>query len=105
MLYEKMSHGDNLSWCKPYMSDDETCCVIVNSGEIAGCIINGEDVGYILPTTDVAAIAHRLAIAVNADYADYDGWGDLHIALDAMREVGCSECPFRDDCDAMWEYD
>lgn len=100
-----MNSGENLGWCKPYVSDDESCCVIVNNGKIASCTINGEDVGYILPNTDVDAIAHRLAVAVNPDYADYDGWDDLHIAIDAMTEVGCSECPFRDDCDAMWEDD
>lgn len=72
MMYNKMNHGENLGWCKPYVSDDGSCFVIVNSGKIASCIINGEDVGYILPSTDVNAIAHRLAVAVNADYSDWD---------------------------------
>ena len=103
MLYEKMNPGENLSWCRPYVSKDENCFVVVCNGKISGCIINNENVGYILPSTDVAAIAHRLAVAVNPDYAEYNGYSDLEIALDAMTEIGCADCPFRDDCDAMWE--
>lgn len=89
--------GENLGWCKPYVSDDEKFAIAVNEGRVSGMILNGEDCEIDKPT-----LLKRFAQSVNPDYDDYDGWGDLHIALEGdIRERGCAECPWFSICDAM----
>lgn len=93
-------NGENLSWCRPYVSDDGAYALALNEGEIAGMILNGEDIEA--GKLDSAELLRRFAKAVNPDYGDYDGWDDLHIALEGkIRERGCAECPWFDVCDAM----
>ena len=91
--------GGNLSWCKPYFSGDGESAVAINEGEPVGVLIDGADVApreISKPET-----IRRLAQAVNAQYALYSGWDDLHIALEAMHEGDCCECPWFGLCDAM----
>ena len=45
----------------------------------------------------------RLAKELNENYDLYQGWSDTHILLDALREVGCDNCPFKADCEAVNE--
>lgn len=33
-LYETMSENENLSWCRPYVSEDGKKAIVVNEGEI-----------------------------------------------------------------------
>lgn len=44
--YEKMSYGENLSWCKPYISEDERYALAVNEGEIINIQIDGRDIEW-----------------------------------------------------------
>ena len=47
--------------------------------------------------SDLAVLAQN----VNPDYDTFSGYTDAQIALMAMHEIGCSECPFRLECDFM----
>jgi hypothetical protein len=89
---------ENLSWCKPYQSKDEKSWLIELEGKPISIILNGEEI-----ETATDADIKALAQTVNESYADYSGWSDSHIALDAMQERACHECPFFDRCDAMDE--
>lgn len=93
-------NGENLGWCKPYVSADGKYVLAVNEVEVAGMIFNGEDIkADKLGDPD---LLRQFAKAVNPDYDDYDGWGDLHIALEGdIRECGCADCPWFSICDAM----
>ena len=109
--YEKMSYGENMSWCKPYISEDERYALAINEGEIITIQIDGRDIdwddkepiygGYRCSK----ALLQRLARFVNPDYDMYKGYTDTYIILDALEERGCAECPWRDECDAMIEED
>lgn len=93
-------NGENLGWCKPYVSDDGKYAIAVNEGEIAGMIFDGEDIAP--GKLDSADIINKFAKAVNPDFDIYSGWGDLHIALDGdIKECGCANCPWFGICDAM----
>lgn len=93
-------NGENLGWCRPYVSDNGKYAIAVNEGKIAGMILNGEDINP--DKLDAPDIINKFAKAVNPDYGIYSGWGDLHIALDGdVRECGCRNCPWFGICDAM----
>lgn len=97
-LYETMETGENLSWCRPYISRDGSCAMVINEGKIINIMINGKD--FVNPSREqLAALAARL----NPDDADPDADGEelIEILLDDMREVGCADCPYRDECEAM----
>lgn len=100
-IRERMqNNGENLGWCKPYVSDDGKNALAVNEGEVAGMILNGEDIKA--DKLDKGDLLERFARAVNPDYDDYDGWDNLHIALEGnVRECGCANCPWFGICDAM----
>ena len=107
--YEKMSYGENLGWCKPYISEDERYALAINEGKIISIQIDGRLVemderepGHFRYSKD---LLHRLARSVNPDYDEYVGYADTYIILDALEERGCAECPWRDECVAMLEED
>lgn len=103
--YEKMEYGENLGWCRPYTSDDDRTAVAIMEGKIVNIQIDGQDVEWdertILSFSYSADILHRLAQSINPYYDEYSGYDDTKIILDALNERGCSECPWRDECDAM----
>lgn len=97
-LYEKMMSGENLGWCRPYISEDGKDAIAINEGEAVSLMVDGRD----FPASEITPDAIKaLAQKVNTDYALYSGWSDLHIAAEALREVGCADCPWRDICEAM----
>lgn len=96
--YRKLmiDHGGNLGWCAPYVSEDGKNAICVNDGRVCGMILNGVE----LDTNSIDL--NRFARQVNPDYSDYDGWSDLHIALDGdISEASCAVCPWFKVCDAM----
>lgn len=99
--YEKMRDGENLSWCKPYVSKDGKNAVTICECKMDGLMIDGEVIYW--EKADKEEVEKRLAVVVNPNYSspDYDGWDNLSIALDSMVETGCNKCPFNDLCDAM----
>lgn len=101
-LRDSMLESDeNMGWCKPYWNEDRTVAVAVNRGELTGAMIDGRDV----PSMEMHKpdFLEKLARRVNPYYDDYSGWGNLHIALDVMREGPCKECPWFHICAAMDE--
>ena len=94
-MYEKMSHTENLGWCKPYTTSDGRFAVAVCEGDIVSMLIKGVDIDT-TPETIKA-----LAATINEDYSLYRGCSDCDIALDAMTETGCASCPWRDCCECM----
>lgn len=100
-IRERMQEtGESLGWCKPYVSEDGQYALAINEGEVAGMILNGEDIKA--DKLDKADLLERFARVVNPDYDDYSGWDDLHIALEGkVRECGCASCPWFGICDAM----
>ena len=100
--YMREHTDENLSWCKPYTNDDETHFLVMYDG-IAGSIDTPNITAHRYGGSDFEAELEKLAREVNAHYDLYSGWDDTHIALEAMHEVGCWRCPFRDECEAMGE--
>lgn len=97
-------NGENLSWCRPYVSDDGAYAISVTEGEVSGMRLNGDDSvsASLAEPGRRSELLKQFAKAVNPDYGDYDGWDDLHIALEGkIRERGCAECPWFDVCDAV----
>lgn len=74
-LYKKMRDGENLSWCRPYRCDDKY--YVRNEGEIVSIMDNGVD---LVIDKDTLRIVEE---------------------CDEWEEIGCAECPWRDECDAM----
>lgn len=99
-LYETMETGENLSWCRPYISRDGSCAMVINEGEIINIMINGKD--FPNPSYEqIASLASRLSPDdVNPDADDNEL---VEILCDIMREVGCADCPYCDECECMDE--
>lgn len=97
---------ENLSWCKPYRDDSGEYCLIVHDGEAEHLEMPGR-VADRWDGTLTDDLLEDFAQAINPHFEDkewiYKGWSTLHIALDVMHEVGCSECPCNSLCDAMGE--
>ena len=94
-LIDTMHDGENLDFCKPY-TDGKGHWLVEMDGEVIqiGFADGGPD-----EVTDEAI--RDLAKAVNPHYAEYKGWSDAHIAKEAMTETGCTDCPWRDVCEAV----
>lgn len=91
-----IENGQNVSWCKPLKHRTEDILLIVNEGEISGIRINEKDENV------TPEIITELAKKLNESYDEYEGWSDTHILLDAdFEELGCSNCPYFDICEAM----
>lgn len=108
-LIDSMGYNENLSWCRPYISEDGRYAVAINEGEICGMILDGEPVEPVInqdrrwETIYTDEMIERFARSVNPNYDMYKGYDDLHIALERLREVGCCECPFCGECEAVNE--
>lgn len=99
------AHADEcVDWCTPYIADGGYAMAVndVEMNELSGLMIAGEDIDT-CDTREDAEPVKRLAKAVNADYDLYSGWSDTHIAIEAMRKVGCASCPWFKDCAQMDE--
>ena len=92
---------ENMSWCRPYVSDDGRYAVAVNEGEIIEAITpEGHlPVGYLSPLTEDEI--EKLAREIDPEYELYSGWTDTEIILNKLHETGCASCPFFGKCDAM----
>lgn len=98
-----LEHEDeNFSWCKPYVSDDGEYAIVMYSGTPEDIRTPSGDAHRYNGTLNERTL-QEFARAVNPDYDQYHDWTDEHIALDAMHETGCAYCPWRDECEAMYE--
>lgn len=96
--YETMNPGENLGWCRPYASNNKTKAIIINEGNVE--VIIFEKTVHIRPNEKEI---EEFAQLVNPDYEGLSnrGMSNVEIILDVLSEVGCSDCPCRDCCDAM----
>lgn len=90
-----MDEGGNLSWCKPYVSENQRIKFSVNEGAIASLKIDGVEVDA------TAENVKKAAQIANSAYDAYDGWDDTHILVEAASEQDCCDCPWFDVCEAM----
>jgi len=100
--YMESHEDENFSWCKPFTNKDEDCFAIMYDGTIDHVItpeMEAQRYDGSLNDETLEVFARR----VNPDYDLYGGWSDEHIALEVMHEIGCTSCPFKDDCEAMGE--
>lgn len=86
-------NGGNLSWCKPYRNTKENVYLVLNESRVISVSVNGKEVS----TDYIKELAQRLGV-----YNQYEEWDDTYILLeDGWEEMGCSECPWFDRCEAM----
>ena len=100
--YMQEHENDNFSWCKPYANASGDYMLVMCDGELSS-IKSPTFEAFRYDGTLTDDVLERFAREVNPDYDLYSGWSDLHIALEAMHEVGCSSCPWREDCEPMGE--
>ena len=101
--YFEEHQAENFSWCKPYMDKTETYYVVMHDGEMLG-IVTPTTVAYRYDGTLTDDLLERVAKEINPDFDSYSGWDLTHIILEAMNEVGCFHCPFKEDCEPYNEY-
>ena len=100
--YLEAHEDENFSWCKPYANKDEDCFAVMYDGAIERVVspdMEAQRYDGSLNGEAMEAFARR----VNPSYDLRSGWSDEHIALEVMHEIGCFNCPFKDDCEAMDE--
>lgn len=101
--YMREHTTENLSWCACYKNATGDHAMVVNEGKIITIVSpRGEESSSYSKEINAAAL-EQFVREVNPDFDLYEGWGPLHIATDAMKEVGCAHCPWFDMCEAMDE--
>lgn len=97
---------ENLSWCRPYRSENGRVALSCNEGRIQTVSIDGEEIDIDFSRHDQEPLWERACkAALDEDtLGRYDGYSWREIALsDALVECGCANCPWKDTCDAMSE--
>lgn len=108
--YMDRNPEENLSWCRPYRSNNGRVALAVNEGAICGLTIDGEDVDLtgMWRISEQAPLWERVCRASidDADLLDIEArrytWREIAL-MDGLVETGCSNCPYCDTCDAMLE--
>jgi hypothetical protein len=97
-LYEKMRKGENMSWCRPYKTEDSKVWLIEKEGAPEELIIEGVRI-----TKPENKLIETLAYLYNSEYykATKGQIKPEAILIDAMNEWGCAECPDRNVCELM----
>lgn len=97
-LYEKMRNGENMSWCKPYQTEDRKVWLIEKDSTPEELIIEGVRI-----TKPDEKIINTLAYLYNTEYykASEGKIKPNAILIDAMTEWGCADCPDRNVCELM----
>jgi hypothetical protein len=105
----KMESGENLGWCKPIILTykDKKATIAQNEGTVAGLAIDGkisEGTDYLVALTDhfgigPAQLGENGATSLS-DFFNYEFNG---ASVEVEEELGCRECPFFKECDAMNE--
>jgi hypothetical protein len=100
--FEQNNSNENLSWCKPYTDKNEEYYLVMYEGE-AEAAKTPEGTYHRYNSTLSEEVKESIAKAVNNGYHCYHGWNDEDIALDVMHEIGCKDCPFKHECEAVNE--
>lgn len=99
---------ENLSWCRPYRSENGRVALSYNSGRIESAMIDGAEIAIDGAQKNQAALWERVARASIEDEALLDvetrrySWKEIAL-MDGLVEGGCASCPWKDLCDAMSE--
>ena len=94
---------ENFSWCKPYTNNEETHYLIVHDGIAEAISTPSIEIQRCDGSRLFEEWMETLAREVHPDYDFCHGWSNQHIALVVMHEIGCCNCPFKYDCEAMGE--
>ena len=87
-LYERMNQGENLFWCKPLSNKEGTRVIIVNGG-------------IVIRSLFTVSTPKEFREQGNDIYANQANPEYLIEKYGLHYELGCPECPFRDECEAM----
>ena len=92
-------HDENMTWCKPYITEDESVAFTLCEGNISAFRMDGSEKRSNITAGDLNVLARRL----EPDYDFYEGYTDKEIIFNASaaRERPCCECPWFEDCAAM----
>ena len=95
---DMMWEGENLSWCYPITDGCGNWAVICDDQIVSLCNQDGE------PVEVTEKDIRKLAMDVCPDYeTESEESTDEEIIMRKMTETGCTDCPWRDICDAMNE--
>ena len=93
--YMKEHQDQGFEFCKAYVNGD--CAILQYAMETFRAKVDDLEF-YGAGCEDAIAQIARL---VNPYYADYKGWHNEHIALEAMKRVSCYNCPWKHECYIM----
>lgn len=101
---------ENLSWCRPYRSENGRVVLTANEGQLEGLIIDGAEIEVAFPPSkeNQEQLWEKAARASIDDEELLDietrryGWREIAV-MDGLVECGCANCPWNDICDAMSE--
>ena len=107
--YMEIHPDENLSWCRPYRSENGRVVLTLNEGRIEGLMIDGVDI------EDFDRVSYRQeatwervckASVEDKDLLDIEtrrySWREIAL-MDGLVECGCANCPWKGTCDAMSE--
>lgn len=97
--YMELHPDETVYDCTTYADESKTKFLTLFFGK-PEVIVNGGTEIY-KNDKSFALELKRLAKEVNESYDFYRGHSDLDIALDAMYQVGCADCPHCHYCDEM----
>ena len=100
---------ENLSWCRPYRSENGRVALAMNEGNIAGLKIDGKEIDGPYTSADSQAKLWEMAAKASIEddalldiETDRYSWREIAL-MDGLVECGCANCPWKDTCDAMSE--
>ena len=98
--YMEQHDTENFSWCKPYTNDDETYYLIMHDG--LPLVIKTPTIeAWRYDGTLTGDVLKQVAKEINKDYSEKRGYSNTYMILEAMHEIGCHYCPFKEDCEPM----
>ena len=104
--YFELHQMENVGWCTPYTDKNEENYLIMYDGTPESVFFGDETGGVAYHRgldSNYDAHLEKFARLVNPYYDQYVHRNDDVIARDVMHETGCYYCPFKNDCDAMWD--
>lgn len=97
-----IDHDENVSWCKPYVSDDGRVMYTLTEGVITDLVVDGVSIdtvhdsdGSHVADADVDKIARRY----NPYYDDDETPVYNLITCSAFRDAPCAVCPYFRECE------
>lgn len=106
--YMRNHPEENLSWCRPYRSENGRVALSCNAGSIQSLMIDEREIDTDWPSCDQSQLWERVCRASIDDEALLDietrrySWREIAL-MDGLVECGCANCPVADTCDAMLE--